>query len=634
LALAQGLLEPVDAAAQFIELPLLGEAQVLEQLVAIALQLAAGLLFKAWGFSAQGTQHVLHEYGGVAGVELAATHPFLAHVAEPFGHQGTGAQAAEQQLLQGVIGVHRGAGSREALLLQAWRFLRCLAMGDRPNLRSWLSPLLGGTLVGWASSPPAWGALQTAAVPLLWLGLALLWRLQDRPGARWRSAVWGALAVIVSHRWLLALHPLDWIGVPLPLSLPICWVLLLLCGGLAALLVSIWSSLVLRLGARHLGTALLMAGLWGAVEVSLARSPLFWFGLGAAALPGDPPLAGLAALGGAGLVAALQLLIGWGLWRLLDRSTVLGPRGARLPAWGGAALLLVGLHGLGALQLQPGITTSGTTKETVLLVQPAVPTREKQQWQARRRLERQLRDALVEAEAVGADLVLLPEGALGLEPVLAEPAAVELISGGFRWQAAAGARLEEQRSALLRFAPGERGFSSGLDKHRLVPLGEWVPFSGLVRWSGLSAVGGVAPGAPSRLLARPAGPVAAAICYEIADGAALRQAVRQGGGWLLASANLDPYPALLQRQFTALARLRAIESGRWLVSVANTGPSQLIDAQGRVRQSLASGVTATGLVTVPVLQGLSPYGRSGEALLLGLMLVGLLLRAAGPRGST
>ncbi len=524
-------------------------------------------------------------------------------------------------------------------------------MGDRPNLRSWLPPLLGGTLVGWTSSPPAWGALQPAAVPLLWLGLALLWRLQDRPGARWRSAVWGALAVIVSHRWLLALHPLDWIGVPLPLSLPICWLLLLLCGGLAALLVAIWSSLVLRLGARHLGSALLMAGLWGAVEVWLARGPLFWFGLGAAVLPGDPPLAGLAALGGSGLVAALQLLIGWGLWRLLDRSTVPGQRGARLPAWGGAALLLVGLHGLGALQLQQGVAQAGiaqagvaqpgfaqpvasaTSAETVLLVQPAVPTREKQQWQARRRLERQLREALVEAEAVGADLVLLPEGALGLEPVLAEPAAVELISGGFRWQTVAGARLEEQRSALLRFAAGERGFSGGLDKHRLVPLGEWVPFSGLVRWSGLSAVGGVAPGEPSRLLARPAGPVAAAICYEIADGAALRQAVREGGGWLLASANLDPYPPLLQRQFTALARLRAIESGRWLVSVANTGPSQLIDSQGRVRQSLAPGVPATGLVTVPVLQGLSPYGRWGEALVLGLMLVGLLLRAARPRGS-
>jgi hypothetical protein len=116
-------------------------------------------------------------------------------------------------------------------------------MGDRPNLASWLPALLGGVLAGWAMAPPAWWPLQLAAVPLLWLALALLWRQQARPGARRRSAAWGALAVIVSHRWLLALHPLDWIGVPLPLSLPICWLLLLFCGGLAALLLLIWSGL-------------------------------------------------------------------------------------------------------------------------------------------------------------------------------------------------------------------------------------------------------------------------------------------------------------------------------------------------------------------------------------------------------
>jgi apolipoprotein N-acyltransferase len=513
-------------------------------------------------------------------------------------------------------------------------------MGDRPNLASWLPALLGGALAGWAMAPPAWGPLQLAAVPLLWLALALLWRQQGRPGARRRSALWGGLAVVVSHRWLLALHPLDWIGVPLPLSLPLCWLLLLVCGALAAVLLLIWSSLAQRLGPRHLGRAALLAALWGLVEVLLARAPLFWLGLGGAALPGNPALAGVAALGGSGLVAALQVLIGWGLWRLLEQR-------ATVARWSAAALLLVAVHAVGALQLQVGgpggwmkaaaMAAPEGRSQRVLLVQPAVPTREKQQWQARRRVERQLRDALVAAEAADADLVLLPEGALGLEPVLAEPAAVELISGGFRWPPTdpPGARGEvagpqAQRSALLRWAPGERRFSGALDKHRLVPLGEWVPFSGLVGWSGLSAVGGVQPGEASRLLERPAGPVAAAICYEIADGVGLRQAVRQGAGWLLASANLDPYPPLLQRQYTALAQLRAIEAGRWLVSVANTGPSQLINPQGQVRSSLPPGRPATGLVVVPVGEGLTGYGRWGELPLLALALTGLLLGQRGP----
>jgi apolipoprotein N-acyltransferase len=507
-------------------------------------------------------------------------------------------------------------------------------MGDRWSCAGWQLALLGGALAGWALAPPAVSGLQLAAVPLLWLALALLWRLQERPEGGRLAALWGGLAVVVSHRWLLALHPLDWIGVPLPLSLPLCWLLLLGCGALAALLLLLWSTLARRLGPRRPSTALLLAALWGLVEVLLARGPLFWFGLGAAALPGNPALAGLAVLGGSGLVAAVQLLIGWGLWRLLERR----PGWRR---WIGAALLLLALHGLGAAQLHTGgmavaaaagAPAAERPSERVLLVQPAVPTREKQQWPARRRLERQLLAALAQAEAAGADLVLLPEGALGLEPLLAEPAPVELISGGFRWAARSGANgganassgpnNDEQRSALLRFTAGERRFSGVLDKHRLVPLGEWVPFSGLVRWSGLSAVGGVAPGPSSRLLPRPpaAPALAGSICYEIADGTALRQAVREGAGWLLASANLDPYPPLLQRQFTALARLRAIEARRWLVSVANTGPSQLIDPTGRVERSLPAGVPATGLVTVPALAGLTPYGRWGELPLLGLGL--------------
>jgi apolipoprotein N-acyltransferase len=498
-------------------------------------------------------------------------------------------------------------------------------MGDRPNRPGWLPALLGGGAAGWAMAPPQ-GPPPLLAVPVLWLALAQLWGLQERPGARLRSAAWGALAVIVSHRWLLGLHPLDWIGVPLPLSLPLCWLLLVLCGAAAALLLLLWSSLALVLAPQRLGSALLLAGLWGLAEVLLARGPLFWLGLGGAALPGDPALAGLAALGGAGLVAAVQLLIGWGVWQLLRA----GPLRQRLPAWGGAALLLAGVHGLGALQLQAALQAPpAAPSERVLLVQPAVPTREKQQWQARRRLERQLQAALAAARADGADLVVLPEGALGLEPELAEPAAVELISGGFRWQVAAGAGPAEQRSGLLRFPAGQRRFRDALDKHRLVPLGEWVPLRGLVRWSGLSAVGGVEPGQPSRLLERPAGPLAAAICYEIADGTALRQAVRGGAGWLLASANLDPYPPLLQRQFTALSQLRAIEAGRWLVSVANTGPSQLIDPRGRVGDRLAVGVPATGVVVVPVLQGLTGYGRWGELPLLLLLGLGLGARWRG-----
>ncbi len=95
---------------------------------------------------------------------------------------------------------------------------------------------------------------------------------------------------------------------------------------------------------------------------------------------------------------------------------------------------------------------------------------------------------------------------------------------------------------------------------------------------------------------------------------------------MLASANLDPYPRALQAQFTALARLRAIETGRWLVSVANTGPSLVVDASGEVRSTLPPGIAALQTVTVRQRQSLTAYDRWGNGPLLLGWLLALLLR--------
>jgi apolipoprotein N-acyltransferase len=473
--------------------------------------------------------------------------------------------------------------------------------------------------------------------PLLWLALAMLWGLAGHPPMAGAPAglLWGLAAVLVSHRWLLWLHPLDWVGVPAPLSLPLCLLLWLLCGLVAGLLVQLWLVLVRWADPLRASTALVGACAWGLAEVGLARGPLFWIGLGSASLPGDRPLAGLAAYGGAGLLAAVQVLLGWGLWRLVH-----GPGGRR--GWLAlVAALLVGSHGLGLLALaeaatdEPNAPFDGAppaplTRERLLLLQPAIPTRRKFEAEQQLRLLDQLLDSERRAArlppALQVHSLILPEGALASGQPLPEPAPVEVLSGGFRPEG------EELRSSLLRFAPGDRDPVGWLDKHRVVPLGEWVPLAGLARWSGLSAVGGIEPGATSRLLSRPGGAIAVAICYEIADGTALARASREGALWLLATANLDPYPALLRQQFLALARLRAIESGRWLVSVANTGPSGVVDGAGRLRNLLPEAASHSGLVSVQQRRRLTPYARWGEAPLLGLLALGLVGRMVSRLG--
>jgi apolipoprotein N-acyltransferase len=412
--------------------------------------------------------------------------------------------------------------------------------------------------------------------------------------------------------------------------------------------------------------------------------------LGWSGLPSDRPLAGLGALGGAGLIATVQLLIGWGLWRVLmwrlqGRRQGLSPWTPRwiqrwMPRWSRHVVMLAALvlsaHLLGAAALGPAqeLSESAGQRETVLVIQPAIPTREKFEPAQQRRLLQNLAQTLERLSAGGAatalaanrtalpvslasvglesvdfelfslealrpgdpktngpdrtpprtaaiDAVLLPEGALALDQPLPVPAPVEVLSGGFRRQG------EGLRSALLRFEPGERWPGGGVDKHRLVPLGEWVPLSGLVRWSGLSAVGGLEPGAAPRLVDRPRGRIGVAICYELADGHGLVQASRDGAQWLLASANLDPYPILLQQQYAAVAQLRSIETGRWLVSAANTGPSLMVDPAGRLRGHLTPLIPGQALAELRHVDQLSPYGRLGE-----LPLLVTLLLAAASRG--
>ena len=530
----------------------------------------------------------------------------------------------------------------------------------RPCTRQRLLAVAAGGLAGLALPPLGFP-------PLIWIALAALWALAGDPPAagapgarRWGGLLWGAAAVLVSHRWLLWLHPLDWIGVPGPLSLPICLTLWGACGLAGGLLVEGWLTLVRRGNAARPATAVAAACLWGLAEVLLARGPLFWIGLGSSALPGDPALAGVAALGGAGLVAALQVLVGWCLWRLLRCSgsrrgwlaltglVVLGSHLLGLAAVaavtaeldgelagsppGSALVLAASSPGLGSLPLPPSTAAAAVpaSVERLLVLQPAIPTRRKFEAAQQRRLLEQLamaqRRSAPGSSGGAVQSLLLPEGALALGQPLPEAAAVEVLSGGFRQQ---GAGLH---SSLLRFAVGGRDPVGWIDKHRLVPFGEWVPLADLWSWSGLSAVGGLQPGQPNRLLSRPAGPIGVAICYEIADGTALARASREGAGWLLASANLDPYPPVLQAQFLSLARLRAIETGRWLVSAANTGPSVLVDAAGRLRDRLPAGRNGSAVFSLRPRSQLTPYDRWGEAPLLMLLAITLVLILRRPPG--
>ena len=483
-----------------------------------------------------------------------------------------------------------------------------LTMGNDRSLPL-LGGLSGGVLagLGLCLSGPWW------MVP----ALALLWSVVRSPLA---AALWAAVAIAISHRWLIALHPLTWLGVPAPLSLPLALLVWLACVLSAALLVAGWSLLARWLPGRGgLLQALVLSLLWGLSETLLARGPLFWIGVGGSILPADRWLGGLAGWFGAGGLAAVQLLLGWWLWQLWCAVRVEGVQRWRILRWG--VLGLVVAHGLGAVALT-GVAqgTADNEELPIALWQTAIPTREKFSDRRQTELPQRLHEAMKSAQRAGAQLLLAPEGTLPVKFGLEQGGGIPLISGGFRFVAG------QQRSSLLLMTPETTGPSDSIDKHRLVPLGEWAPsLPGLNR---LSAVGGLQSGAPARLWRWGGPPAAVAICYEISNGTALAEAVADGAQWILAAANLDPYPLLLQRQFLALAQLRSLETARPLVSVANTGPTVLIAGRGLVEAELPAMLPGLLPVRLKPVQGMTLYAvcRDWPLWLMFLVAVGVLLR--------
>ena len=153
--------------------------------------------------------------------------------------------------------------------------------------------------------------------------LSLLWASREFPLS---GLFWGGGAVLISHRWLLALHPLAWIGIPEVFSLGITILIWILCGLLGGLLTFAWCLLGKitffdnwsnRLTKSDFFSALALSLIWGLAEVFLAKTPFFWVGVGGSLVSDDRWLAGLARWFGEGGLATIQLLIGWWFWKLV-----------------------------------------------------------------------------------------------------------------------------------------------------------------------------------------------------------------------------------------------------------------------------------------------------------------------------
>jgi apolipoprotein N-acyltransferase len=170
-------------------------------------------------------------------------------------------------------------------------------------------------------------------------------------------------------------------------------------------------------------------------------------------------------------------------------------------------------------------------------------------------------------------------------------------------------------------------------KVRRVPFGEYVPgrrfFSRLGDLSALPR--DAVPGDERGVLDTPIGRLGIAISYEVFFSDRARMAAQGGGRMLLVPTNASSFTtSQMPTQELAAARLRAWETGRWVLQAAPTGFSAVVDHDGRVRQVTDLGERRILYQRVPLRRGSTPYTRLGDWPVLVVTALLLLVPGGGP----
>ena len=165
-------------------------------------------------------------------------------------------------------------------------------------------------------------------------------------------------------------------------------------------------------------------------------------------------------------------------------------------------------------------------------------------------------------------------------------------------------------------------------KRHLVPFGEYLPFRHVFGWV-LDILkiplSDFARGENGQEPIQAAGyPIAASICYEDVFGNEARDTLPQAA--YLVNITNDSWfgDSMAPHQHVQIARMRAMESGRYLVRSTNSGITAVIAPHGKVISQAPMFVQTSITAEITPMMGATPYIRFGDWLVIGV-LVGVLI---------
>ncbi|MEA5569622.1 apolipoprotein N-acyltransferase [Calothrix sp. UHCC 0171] len=468
--------------------------------------------------------------------------------------------------------------------------------------------------------------------------------------------------------WITGIHPMTWMGVPWLASIAIAffvWTFITLWG---AALVTIWAISLFwihqqftsqnpqskTLAFTPLIRVLIATAIWCGLEKIWSLGPLWWSSISYTQSPYNLVILHLGQLTGTSAITAAIVAIN-GLiaeaflvflsksphpsasFQLLVKKSPVNKYLTKYLTI--AAGLFITLHLIGYSLYSRPLPQAPATALKIGIIQGNIPNTIKLFPEGFRRAIQGYTNGYLTLAAQNVDAVLTPEGALpfylrdiqqgSLVKAIREKGVVAWI-GGF------GERGNSYNNSLFTFT-GKGEVFSRYDKHKLVPLGEYIPFEEILggiinRLSPLEAH--QVPGASNQLFNTPFGRAIIGICYESAFPEQFRRQAAAGGEFILSAANNAHYSKAMPAQHHAQDIMRAIETDRWAVRATNTGYSGFVNPHGKTLWISGHNTYETHAEIIYKQQTKTLYVRWGDWLtpsLLGLSILALCLHIFSPK---
>lgn len=284
------------------------------------------------------------------------------------------------------------------------------------------------------------------------------------------------------------------------------------------------------------------------------------------------------------------------------------------------------LHALSSIHW----TTDRNTDVSVTLVQGAIPQEIK--WQPAQKQKTLDLYLALSKQQLNSQLIIWPETAI---PVLHHQAQalIEVMASMAKDQQLdylVGIPFHHQESN--KFYNGITVIGSSNDtyyKQHLVPFGEYLPFDPWLRPI-LDLMGipmsDFSSGAKQKPVVRAANEIiGVSICYEDVFGEEIIAALPEAT--ILVNISNDAWfgDSIAPHQHLQMARMRALETGRYMLRSTNTGVSAIINEKGRITASSPPFTPHVINDTVKTFEGLTPYARFGNwAIIMAVFLVLLI----------